>query len=152
MPVAWRIVPARRAGDAFSGQGAAKYGGRWNSRGTALVYVSGTQALAALETLVHLNPFTPLVFKIFRLEFETALVTTLLTAGLPSDWRTEPPPPSTQRLGDAWARAARSVALAVPSVLIPGETNFLLNPAHADFVRITIGPPADFAFDQRLVS
>lgn len=53
---AWRIVKEKHAATAFSGEGARLYGGRWNSVGTSLVYTSGTKALAALESLVHLNP------------------------------------------------------------------------------------------------
>ena len=70
---------------------------------------------------------------------------------LPADWRVEPPPPSTQRIGDAWVRAARSAILALPSVIISSESNFLLNPAHSDFKKISIGKPEPFAFDPRLL-
>ena len=52
---AWRIVRARFADSAFDGEGARRYGGRWNSRGTRMVYTAGSQALAALEMLVHLD-------------------------------------------------------------------------------------------------
>jgi RES domain-containing protein len=74
MPEAWRIVKEKHVGAAFSGEGAAKTGGRWNSRGVPVVYTSSTKSLAALETLVHLNP--PVLFKYvaFRLEFDDALV------------------------------------------------------------------------------
>jgi RES domain-containing protein len=74
MPEAWRIVKARHAATAFSGKGAADNGGRWNSRGVAVVYASITKSLAVLESLVHLNP--PVRFKsvVFRLQFEDALV------------------------------------------------------------------------------
>jgi RES domain-containing protein len=62
-------------------------------------------------------------------------------AALPSGWRMEPPPLSTRRLGDDWARSLRSAILAVPNIIIPDETNYLLNPAHPDFRKITLGPP-----------
>ncbi len=87
MPEAWRIVKEKHAGTAFSGEGAAKTGGRWNSRGVAVVYTSSTKALAALETLVHLNP--PMVFKyvVIRIEFEDALVEHAPLKKLSKDWR-----------------------------------------------------------------
>lgn len=148
----WRIVKEKRLAAAFSGEGAAKTGGRWNSRGVAVVYASATRSLAALETLVHLNPPVMFNYRIIRLEFDESLVERLKLAALPNDWRAEPPPLSTRRLGDAWARALRSAILAVPSVIIPGETNYLLNPAHPDFRKIAIGQPAGFAFDPRLLT
>ena len=62
----------------------------------------------------------------------------------------EPPPPSLQQLGDNWVNANASVILAVPSIVIPNEMNYLINPLHKDFVKLKIGKPTDFAFDQRL--
>jgi RES domain-containing protein len=62
-------------------------------------------------------------YRIIRIEFDEGLVEGLMPAVLPADWRMEPPPPSTRRLGDEWARALRSAVLAVPSVIIPEETN-----------------------------
>ncbi len=104
-----------------------------------------------MENLVHLNP--PLLFKYvaFRLMFADELLETLSARKLPPDWQIEPAPLSTRALGDAWLRAARSAVLALPSVIIPGETNYLLNPVHPDFRKITIGKPQPFAFDPRLL-
>ena len=147
---AWRMVKEKHVATAFSGEGAAKTGGRWNSRGVGVVYASATRSLAALETLLHLNPPMMFDYKIIRVEFDESLVGRLKLAALPSDWKAEPPPLSTRRLGDEWARALRSAILAVPSVIIPEERNYLLNPAHPDFRKIAIGPPAGFAFDPRL--
>jgi len=152
MPVAWRIVKERHATTAFSGDGAAQAGGRWNSRGIRVVYASGSLALAALETLVHLNPPVPFRFVTFRIEFDPGLVETLPFSNLPPDWTEEPGPPSTRRIGDAWVRSARSAVLELPSAIIPGEPNYLLNRAHPDFVKIRIGAPEPFAFDSRLVT
>ena len=108
MPEGWRIVKERHAATAFSGEGAAKTGGRWNSRGVPVVYTSCTKALAALESLVHLNP--PVLFKYvaFRIKFDAALVEIFPAKALPAGWQTEPPPPSTKAIGDAWVRESRS--------------------------------------------
>lgn len=152
MLVAWRLVRDRHAATAFTGEGAARTGGRWNSRGVAMVYTSQSQSLAALETLVHLAPHLSLRYKVFRVEFDEALLERLPAGAVPADWREEPPPGSTKAVGDRWVREARSAVLGVPSVLIPDEWNFLLNPAHPDFRRIRIGAPADFAFDPRLLA
>ncbi len=148
MPEAWRIIKAKHAGTAFSGEGAALAGGRWNSAGVKVIYASATRSLAVLENLVHINP--PVYFKYvcFRIEFPDALVEKAMT--LPADWRTEPPPPSTQKVGDDWVRAHRSPILAVPSAIVPGESNFLLNPSHPDFKNISVGKSEPFTFDPRL--
>ncbi|PYS55522.1 MAG: hypothetical protein DMG13_03660 [Acidobacteria bacterium] len=152
MAAGWRIVPEGRAGDAFIGEGAKMYGGRWNSPGFAVVYGSQHKSLAALEHLVHLNPRTGNRFKAFSFHFPDSLMNSIAPRDLPKDWRQEPPPPSTQRFGDAWVRQARSAVLAVPSIIIPEELNYVLNPAHADFQKITIAKSQDFVFDPRLLS
>ena len=148
MKQAWRIVKEKHAATAFNGEGARLYGGRWNPAGTSVVYTSGSQALAALELLVHLNP--PVIFKyaVIPIQFDDALVEKV--AALPADWTDEPPPPATKSIGDLWVREARSAVLELPSVIIPGESNFLLNISHPDFKSITLGKPEPFFFDSRL--
>jgi len=151
MPEAWRIVKEKHAAAAFSGEGSARTGGRWNSRGVRVVYVSSTQSLATLESLVHLNPRVRFKYVAMRVKFNDALLEIFPSKSLPREWRVEPPPPSTKALGDLWVREARSAVLALPSVIIPGETNYLLNPSHPDFKKISIGRPERFAFDPRLL-
>jgi RES domain-containing protein len=151
MPVGWRIVKEKQVSTAFSGEGAAKAGGRWNSRGVAVVYTSASKSLAALETIVHLNPPVLFKYKIIRIEFADELVEKISAAILPRDWRAEPPPPSTKWIGDAWVRESRCAILAVPSVIISDEVNYMLNPAHPNFKKVALGEPEDFAFDPRLL-
>ena len=151
MAEVWRIVKAKHAVSAFSGEGAARNGGRWNSRGVPMVYASATISLAALETLVHLNPPPHFKYVVIKIEFDDALIQTVPIAVLPPDWRLEPPPPPSQAVGDAWVRAGKSAVLAVPSAIISSEVNYLINPAHADFKKISIAKPMPFAFDSRLV-
>jgi RES domain-containing protein len=147
----WRIVKEKHAATAFDGEGARLYGGRWNSRGTRLIYTSASLSLAALENLVHLT--TPVAFRYVALavEFHDRLVERADTIALPTDCNEEPPPQTAQEIGDRWVREARSVALELPSVIIPGEFNYLLNPAHPDFKKITMSKPELFSFDQRLL-
>ena len=151
MAEAWRIVKEKHAAAAFSGEGAAKTGGRWNSRGVAVVYTSCTRSLAVLENLVHLNPPVAFKYVAIPLKFDDTLIETFPSNNLPADWRSEPPPMATKAIGDGWVKAARSVVLALPSV-ITGETNYLLNPAHPDFKKITIGKQERFVFDPRLLT
>ena len=151
MAKGWRIVPENRADDAFVGEGARLFGGRWNSPGVSLVYGSQHKSLAALEQLVHFNPLTANRFKVFQFQFPDSLIENVSLRNLPKDWRQEPPPPSTQQFGNVWVRELRSTVLAIPSIIIPEEVNYLLNPSHPDFKKITIGKPEDFSFDARLV-
>lgn len=151
MRQAFRIVREKHAATAFTGEGAALMGGRWNSRGNHLVYTSGAASLAALETLVHLNPLMRFKYLIFRIEFDEALIEKIMPGDLPSNWREQPPPPSTQQIGDQWFKQSRSVVLELPSLIVPIEINYLLNPIHPDFKTITIAKPVPFSFDPRLL-
>jgi len=116
-------------------------GGHWNSRGLHVVYASATQSLAVLESLVHLN--FPIVFPyaFFRIEFPETLADQGAIKTLPRDWQTHPPSGSTQKIGDLWKHEARSAILAVPSAVVPAESNDLINPAHSDFKKIKISDP-----------
>ena len=147
----WRIVPQDQAATAFDGEGARLYGGRWNSVGVSLVYASEHQSLAALEARVHIDKTKMRkLYKCFAFHFDEDLMEVFRVGGLPKDWQQEPPPPSLQLLGDNWVKSGASVILAVPSVVIPKELNYLINPKHPDFARLKIEKPTDFAFDQRL--
>jgi len=149
---AWRIVKTQNAAGAFDGEGARRFGGRWNSPGVPVVYVAGTRALAVLEMAVHLDRSTVLAsFVLIRCDFDERLVTAIDSSALPADWRRNPAPPELAGIGDRWVEQAHSAVLAVPSAIVEEETNYLLNPAHPDFVRIRIGSPRPFEFDRRLV-
>ncbi len=151
MGEAWRIVKAKHAATAFDGDGARVNGGRWNSVGVRVVYVSTTKSLAPLETLVHLKLPVASKYVAIPLRFDDSLVETFPPATLPSGWDAEPPSLASQQIGDAWAKTARSALLALPSV-ITGETNYLINPAHLDFAKIKFGKPEPFTFDPRLLT
>jgi RES domain-containing protein len=151
MPQAWRLVREQYAPFAFLGDGAAKAGGRWNSRGVRVIYTSETQSLAALETLVHLNPQMIFHYVAFRVQFPASLIEVLPETRLPRDWQAEPPSTATKNIGDQWVREQRSAVLRVPSVLVRAEANFVINPAHSDFKKIRISQSEAFSFDYRLL-
>lgn len=151
MKTAWRIVKEKHAATAFDGEGAWRFGGRWNSQGTRLIYTSGSHSLAVLESLVHLNPPIHFRYVAIPVDFDSALVQTLAAPDLPDDWMEQPPSQSTKAIGDLWVKQAPSAVLELPSVIIPSESNFLLNPSHPDFKKIQIGKPIPFAFDPRLL-
>ena len=146
----WRLVKAKHAATAFTGMGARLAGGRWNHPGEAVVYVSGALSLAALELLVHLDARsrTALILVAIPAEIPDELISD--PPKLPPSWRAQPPPTETKSLGSAWLRSGASCVLRVPSVLIPVENNYVLDPTHPDFTSITIGDPEVFSFDPRM--
>ena len=147
--MARRVNRVRRARYArLDGEGAKRVGGRWNSPGRAVVYMAESIALAVLENLVHMS----------RQDFPAGYV--CVGAGLPDGLpilserelrrRYELDEVKSQALGDWWIDSRTSAVLMVPSTVIAGEFNYLLNPAHRDFSKIAIEPPALFHFDPRL--
>lgn len=154
MPVitAFRIFKTKNAAAALDGEGAWRYGGRWNSRGTRMIYMAGSLALAALEMLVHLQDEELLAeYSYLEAKFDGKLVMPVSDLGpLPKDWHLSPAPLAIQRLGDDWVAEGASAVLQVPTSIIPLENNYLLNPAHQDFKKIAFGKPTRFVFDKRL--
>ncbi|MGD0097554.1 MAG: RES family NAD+ phosphorylase [Terracidiphilus sp.] len=148
----WRLCRAPYAGDAFSGEGARRFGGRWNSRGVPMVYTSTSLALAALELFVHLEPGQApddLVSVSAQLP-EGEPARTLHSAELPPVWWTDSAAAAIRDLGDAWVRHRSSLALLVPSVPIRAEWNVLVNPLHPRIAELQIDPPQPFVFDARM--
>ena len=149
---AWRITQKKRAKTAFSGEGARLYGGRWNSPGVPMVYVSQSQALAVLEVLVHLDTPALLAQYVFlEADIDDSLVIVLERSTLPRNWKADPVPGAVQVIGDRWVSSGRSAVLRVPSVLVPEESNFLINPRHPDFTKIAVSRPQAYRFDSRFV-
>jgi RES domain-containing protein len=152
MSEAWRIVKRRHAQAAFDGEGARRYGGRWNSPGTSVIYASQSRALCLLEVLAGIRSVKPIdAYVIFPIRFDNMLLTQIEPGDLPAEWRQSPPATSTQRIGDQWANAQRSAILRVPSSIVPDEYNYLMNPAHPDFAQIKIGSPEELSIDSRLL-
>ena len=147
----WRLVTARFAKSAFSGEGARLYGGRWNRKGVPLVYTAGSQSLAMLEMLVQDEPLRARYVMIEARIPKAMTIDRIKVDNLPPDWRDIAAREKLQAIGTEWARKRSAAALAVPSAVIPVETNYLLNPLHADFRRIKIGKPERFATDLRLI-
>jgi RES domain-containing protein len=147
----WRICRARYAAQAYSGEGARLFGGRWNSKGLHVIYASTSLALAAVETFVNLEPkLLPDDLVSIQAELADIVATERLEAkALPAHWykaRGE----ALRHFGDEWIRAQRTVALYVPSAAIRSDWNVLLNPAHADFRKLKAQKPQPFEFDLRM--
>ena len=153
--IVWRLEKEKYKGMAFTGQGAALAPGRWNPRGIPVVYTSATLSLAALEILVHAVSRERLrkvkMVSISAEILEDMPVTRIEIGDLPKNWRTyNPSPHELQVIGAEWLKGGKSAVLSVPSVVVPSEHNYLLNPNHPDFSRIKINTPRSFTFDTRL--
>lgn len=147
--IVWRLCRAGHA--ALDGEGAFRYGGRWNSPGTRLVYTSRHLSLAILEILVHTGPdLMPDGFVKLEISIpEDIRRETRAASDLPARWR-DGATRQTQSVGDLWVRAARSAALHLPSAVVPEEENVLINPQHADAGRIAVLSQTPLGLDPRL--
>ena len=151
MLTVWRLVTARFARSAFSGDGARLYGGRWNRKGVPLVYTAATQSLAMLEMLVHDEPLRARYVIIEARIPSGVRIDRVMVEDLPADWRNIAAREKLQAIGTEWAKKRSAAVLAVPSAVIPAESNYLLNPLHRDFRRIRVGKPQRFETDLRLI-
>jgi len=149
---AWRIVKARHAASAFDGEGARRYGGRWNSIGTPMVYTSDYLVTAVLELIVNMIDYSAVFKKYSRIavEIPSRLITELDPAKLPVNWQDNPSPPTIRKIGDQWVQDQVSAVLKAPSAVLPQHHSYLINPHHPDFSKIKIDKPRPFKFDPRL--
>ena len=149
----WRICRACHAAEAFSGEGARRYGGRWNSRGVPMVYASESLALAAIELFVHLEPNQQPqdLVSIAALLPEGEPAQRLEPDRLPAGWRTDDLEPL-RSLGDTWIAGKSSLAIEVPSAALRPEWNVLVNPLHPRVNEVQVDSPQPFAFDARMFS
>ena len=147
----WRLCQKRHAADAFSGKGSRLFGGRWSPAGLRIAYSSESRSLAALEVLVNVRD-PGLLFAQPWAILPATIPTDLIERPrrVPENWRATPYGSETQAFGSEWAKAEPSVALQVPSSVVLGEFNYLLNPDHPDFSKIEIGAFEPFEFDSRI--
>ncbi len=150
----YRITKGKYA-DRLSGEGARLTGGRWNSKGTPVIYCASGVALATLEVLVHF-PLNIAPKNLVLVEIDCPDSLTVERVGLDrleEKWNNYPPSGYCAVIGDQWCAAQSSPILTVPSVIIQNELecNYLLNPNHPDFNRISITKISPYFFDRRLV-
>lgn len=138
--------------DDLSGKGAELWGGRWNSKGLALVYTSESRALCITEIAVHIPlGIMPEDYCMSTIEIpEDIFVKEIEMSQLPDDWKSFPHSESTQIIGNEFIKSKKELVLKVPSAVVPGEYNYLINPAHATISKIRIVNTEAFLFDERL--
>jgi RES domain-containing protein len=149
----WRICRKPHALNPLAGLGGLATSGRWHSKGRPILYTASSAALAALETLVHVDPLlAPLDLQLLTIEIPDDLPSeTLDLSLLPKGWAGVPAPAVLQAMGDAWLESQRSAVWIVPSAVIPVERNLLLNPQHPDAHRLRLIRTDTFSFDSRLL-
>ncbi len=153
----WRIAtdtPQYEAHD-LSGKGADLSGGRWNRKGTPMVYTSDSRSLACMETVVHFSSGDSLPLNRFLVEVSIPIALWKSRIELdPADnvgWDAEPPGKVSMDWGTAWMRGKTTLLARVPSVIVPEENNILINPLHPDVSKIAAVKVRKWTYDQRLV-
>lgn len=136
----------------LSGFGAAKSGNRWNSKGIEVIYCAESRALAMAEVAVHLTIATlPSDYVMMEIDIPDFIKTFSVNVNdLPDDWNSFPHSVNTQLIGDEIIKSKNFCVLKVPSAVVKGDHNYLINPYHSDFKKIKIEKVYDFPFDKRL--
>ena len=149
---AFRIAKTAQIRD-LSGIGAMLYGGRWNQKNIPVIYTSENRALATVEYLVHIPlSIIPSRVSIACFDIPDDIIPEQVSiAKLPKNWWAYPAPEELAQLGAEWALAKRSLLLRVPSVIVAGEFNLLINPKHPDIIRVNISKIEKYSFNKRLL-
>lgn len=146
--IVYRLSKSLYAGD-LSGKGAEIVGGRWNSRGFAVLYTSQSIALCVTEIAVHIPlGILPKDYELIHIEIPDSEVFEIKK--LPKDWNIFPHSDSTQKLGDKFLKENKFLLMKVPSAAVQGEFNWLINPRHPLFSEVKILKREKFTFDDRL--
>jgi len=142
----------RKYSKELNGKGAAKSGNRWNSKGTEIIYTAESRALAMAEVTVHLTLATlPSDYVMIEIEIpDNIIYKELILKELDEDWNNHPPNSITQKIGDEFIDSIKVCLLKVPSAVVQGDSNYLINPYHPDFKKIKIVEITDFPFDKRI--
>lgn len=149
----WRLTQARHRDNAMRGVGAKRFGGRWNSIGTAVGYASTSLELAVLEIVVQVRPTEVLAAADYWwFEFTVPDDAIARLDQLPAHWDSPGAyRPEIQRTGDRWVASQDSLALSVPAAVLPERRNILLNPAHPRFAEIRKAGEGRFTWPRRLL-
>jgi RES domain-containing protein len=147
----YRLSKSKFAGDLL-GHGAEIAGGRWNSKGTPLIYTSQSRALCLVEVAVHLPVgIIPHDYVLIEIEIpDETKVQVIEEKLLPTDWNSFPHSPVTQNLGDNFVKENSNLLLKVPSAVVSGDFNYLINPRHPQINQVFIVSTKPFGFDERL--
>jgi RES domain-containing protein len=148
----FRLCKQSYSDTVLSGEGGLVIDGRWHSAGRRIVYTASSEALAVLETRVHLGRFVPKAPYAIHVMEVAPQIQMLAAAALPRTWNAVPSTGHTRRIGDDWLRANSTPALSVPSIHSASDGNILINPAHPAAIHIAVVDVRRYQFDDRLFS
>ena len=147
----YRILRKPFSKNPFDGEGAYRFGGRWSNPGTRIAYGAEHLSLAMIEYFMHLDPRDPPKDLVLATADVPDSVPRVVVARkrLPEGWRRTPAPAELAEIGDRFVRDGRATILMVPSALAPEESNWLINPRHAEFSKVRVRPVEKFEYDER---
>ena len=144
----YRITGKKYASD-LSGYGAALFGGRWNKKGTPVLYTGENKEIALLETIVHTPPMFIPALDILTIEIPDDSITHMEITDLPKNWAVYPAPIILSEIGEKWIRKGKTIALKVPSCIVYSSHNYILNCSHPEYLRVSLIDQSNFRFDLR---
>jgi RES domain-containing protein len=147
----FRITKRKYSAD-LSGIGAAMNPGRWNKRGSPVIYTSETRELALLEILVNTPPMMVPDLDLLTIKIPGDSWTLVDAGDLPGNWQDYPAPSILAEIGERWIREGKTLALKVPSAIMPMSYNYILNCAHQKISKMRIIEHQRIRFDPRLTS
>jgi RES domain-containing protein len=145
----YRITKKKHVGD-LTGIGAAMFGGRWNKKGSPVLYTGENKEIALLETIVHTPPLLIPELDILTLEIPDDSITTIEISQLPKNWKVYPAPTILSEIGEEWIEEGKTIALRVPSCIIHSSHNYILNCRHPEYSKVKLIERRSFEFDSRL--
>lgn len=148
--IVYRITGKKYADD-LTGTGAAMFGGRWNKKGSQVLYTGENKEIALLETIVHLPPMMTPKLDILTIEIPDDSITTIEIDDLPANWSAYPAPTILSEIGEQWIREGKFIAMKVPSCIIHSAHNFILNGRHKYYDEVKLLDKRNFKYDSRLV-
>ena len=148
--IVYRITGKKYASD-LSGKGAAMFPGRWNKKGTFVLYTGESKEIALLETIVHLPSMLAPEFDILTLNIPENSITEIKISQLPKNWIDYPAPAILSEIAEEWVHKGKTIALKVPSCIIYSAHNYILNFLHPNYNKVKVLSHEDFYFDSRFL-
>jgi RES domain-containing protein len=133
------------------GTGAARYPGRWHSKGTYILYTAASPSLALLESVVHISNIAVASYCMVCLSVPEDKLKSITASELPDSWFANPPADILRSIGDEFIRENKFLALKIPSAIMPEEHNYLLNPGHTDFIKVAVVYTRIIPIDERFL-
>lgn len=145
----FRIGDPRGAYPIFDATGSTIAPGRWNTRGSPVVYTSEHYSTALLEKLVHGSGRLPPNQHYVEIVVPRGLSYEVFSAPALPGWDSMPATVS-RDFGERWCVERRSLVLIVPSVVARRDRNIVINPAHPEFAALEPSLHEPVYWDRRL--